>query len=98
MAFELTDDMLVRWQEEARSHPSGQRCDGVHSATADRRVIVLVDEIRRLQGQVAAYRGVAIEKELELRGEEPRVIARLTIPKDSIKVGDVLHFPPKKET
>lgn len=54
--MKLTDELLTQWREEAEAHPSGQRCNGIHDATTDRRVTVLIDAYRELSDRLAAER------------------------------------------
>lgn len=42
----LTDETRT-WRKEAEKHPSGQPCNGIHDATSDRRVVVLIDRIEK---------------------------------------------------
>lgn len=42
---ELTPEELATWRAEAAARPGGQRCDGIHDATSDRRVVILTDAL-----------------------------------------------------
>lgn len=74
---------LAEWKADAERHPSGQRCNGIHDATPDRRILVLlallaekdakIDSLQRMAKVDAAFHEVAVKERDYYRAKNARL-------------------------